>query len=404
MSSHLEHFAGVMAGIGDSKRDFLELGRCAGRFPTADLGAAPDGGPSPVSVWCSNDYLGMGEHPAVMAAMHRAIDEHGAGAGGSRNIGGTNPYHNRLERELADLHGKDDAVIFSSGYTANEGSLSVLAGHPVNCQVFSDELNHASIIDGLRHSGATKHIFRHNDTAHLAELLAAADPTAPKLIVVESVYSMNGDVAPLADIADLADRHGATTYLDEVHAVGMYGPEGAGIAAREGLADRFTLIMGTLGKGFGTAGGYLAGPAPLVEAVRALARSFIFTTSTPPALAAAALAAVRHLRGCGTERKALGENARQLHRALREARIPFLSDRSHIISVLVGEEAACRRASAMLLHGHGMYVQAINAPSVRRGEEILRVAPSAKHTEQDVRDFAAALDGVWAQLELPRVG
>ncbi|MFF1283961.1 5-aminolevulinate synthase [Streptomyces sp. NPDC058299] len=400
MPHHLDHFTRALAELGDSKRDFLPIGRRAGRFPNATLTA--DGQAVDITVWCSNDYLGMGQHPAVVDALKRAADEHGAGSGGSRNIGGTNPYHHLLERELADLHGKEDAVIFGSGFTANEGSLTVLAGHPEGCVVFSDELNHASIIDGIRHSRAEKRIFRHNDTAHLAQLLAETDPAAPKLIVAESVYSMSGDVAPLAEIAELADRYGATTYLDEVHAVGMYGPQGAGIAAREGLADRFSLIMGTLGKGFGTAGGYLAGSASLVDAVRALSRSFIFTTSAPPALTAAALAAVRHLRESDQERKLLAENARQLHHALRERRIPFLSDASHIVSVLVADEAKCRAASRHLLERHRIYVQAINTPSVRRGEEILRVAPSATHTESDVRHFTEALGQVWTDLNLPR--
>ncbi|MET7488217.1 5-aminolevulinate synthase [Streptomyces sp. NPDC005538] len=404
MNQHLEHFAGEMEELGAQRRDFLEIGRRAGRFPSA-LARLHDA-PSDVeiSVWCSNDYLGMGQHPSVLEAAKSAVDAFGAGSGGSRNIGGTNFYHVLLERELAELHGKEAALVFSSGYTANDGALTVLAGRAPGTLVFSDALNHASIIDGLRHSGAEKHIFRHNDVAHLRELLAAADPDRPKLVVLESVYSMSGDVAPLAEIAAAAEEFHATTFVDEVHAVGMYGPQGAGIAAREGIADRFTVYMGTLAKGFGTAGGYIAGPADLVDAVRALSRPFIFTTSLPPATAASALAAVQHLRSSETERDRLAANAQLLHRLLGERRIPFVSNMSHIVSVFVGDDARCRRASAILLERHGIYVQPINAPSVRAGEEILRVAPSATHTLGDVEKFAEALDGIWQELGIPRGG
>jgi 5-aminolevulinate synthase len=402
MTQHLDFFASELAELGDHKRSFLEIGRRAGRFPSAMARTVADAADHEVSVWCSNDYLGMGQHPSVLEAMKGAIDAFGAGSGGSRNIGGTNHYHVLLERELAALHRKEAALIFPSGFSANDGALTVLAGRMPKTLVFSDQLNHASIIDGLRHSGAEKRIFRHNDTGHLAELLAAADPDRPKLIVLESVYSMNGDVAPLAQVAELAERHGATTFVDEVHAVGMYGPEGAGIAAREGIADRFTVVMGTLAKGFGTAGGYIAGPAVLVEAVRSFARSFIFTTSMPPATAAGALAAVQHLRSSDTERRRLSENARQLHRLLNERGIPFLSDQSHIVSVLVRDDSLCQRASTLLLRRHGIYVQAINAPSVPAGQEILRIAPSATHTTADVEKFAEALDGIWEELAIPR--
>ncbi|MGC5346847.1 5-aminolevulinate synthase [Streptomyces sp. DT171] len=394
-SQHMKEFEST-----GGKREFLEIGRRAGHFPAA-LNSR-DGVDSEISVWCSNDYLGMGQHPSVLAAARDALDSFGAGAGGSRNIGGTNQYHVLLERELADLHGKEEALVFTSGYTANDGSLSVLAGRVPGCVVFSDELNHASIIDGLRHSGAEKHIFRHNDTAHLAELMAAADPERPKMIVAESVHSMAGDVAPLAEIAGIAERYDAMTFLDEVHAVGMYGPQGAGIAASLGLADRFTVIMGTLAKGFGTTGGYIAGPSALIGAVRAVSRSFIFTTALPPAVVAGGLAAVRHLRTSDTERDRLGGNARLMHRLLTERGIPFLSDMSHIVSVFVGEESLCKEISAILLERHGIYVQAINAPSVRVGEEILRVAPGAVHSPDDVREFVGALDGIWDELEVPR--
>nr|MDT0522174.1 5-aminolevulinate synthase [Streptomyces sp. DSM 41633] len=339
MNHYLEHFSRNMGegGVPEAKREFLEIGRLAGKFPAAR--SLRDGVTSEISVWCSNDYLGMGQHPLVLAATREALDEYGAGSGGSRNIGGTNHYHVLLEKELADLHGKADALLFTSGYTANDGALTVLAGRPENCVVFSDEMNHASIIDGLRHSGAEKRIFRHNDTAHLEELISATDPDRPKMIVMESVYSMGGDVAPLAEIARIAREHGAMTFLDEVHAVGMYGPEGAGIAAGLGIADEFTVIMGTLAKGFGTTGGYIAGPAELVDAVRGLSRPFIFTTALPPAVAAGALAAVRHLRTSEEERDRLRENARLTHRLLREHGIPFVSDGSHIVSIFVGDDA-----------------------------------------------------------------
>ncbi|GAA3116769.1 5-aminolevulinate synthase [Streptomyces echinatus] len=404
MNQHLEFFSREMTEFGAQWREFLEVGRRAGKFPSAVARRSLEDTDRDINVWCSNDYLGMGQNPAVMEAVKEAVDAFGAGAGGSRNISGTNHLHVLLEKELAALHGKEAAVIFPSGYTANDGSLSVIAGRAPDTLVFSDELNHASIIDGLRHSGADKRIFRHNDVAHLEELLAAADPDRPKLIVLESVYSMSGDVAPLAEMAELAERFGATTFLDEVHAVGMYGPEGAGIAAREGIADDFTVIMGTLAKGFGTSGGYIAGPAALVESVRGFSRPFIFTTSLPPATVAGALAAVRHLRSSEEERRRLAENARLLHRLLTERGIPFLSSESHIVSVLVGDDERCRAACALLLDRYGVYVQSINAPSVRAGQEILRATPSATHTTADVEKFADALDDVWQELELPRGG
>ncbi|MFJ9608942.1 5-aminolevulinate synthase [Kitasatospora sp. NPDC101176] len=382
-------------------REFLEIGRRAGSFPAARN--SRNGVVSDIRVWCSNDYLGMGQHPLVLAAMREALDDFGAGAGGSRNIAGTNHHHVLLEQELADLHGKEDALLFTSGYTANDGALSVLPAHLTDCVVFSDRLNHASIIDGLRHSGAEKRIFRHNDTTHLEELIAAAPAARPKLIVMESVYSMAGDLAPLAEIADIAKRYGAMTFLDEVHAVGMYGPQGAGIAASLGLADEFTVIMGTLAKGFGTIGGYIAGPTAVIDVVRRLSRPFIFTTALPPAVAAGGLAAVRHLRGSDLERNRLRENAQLMHGLLRERGIPFLSDRSHIVSVLVGDETVCKRISDLLLERDGCYVQAINAPSVRVGEEILRVAPGAVHGTDEVREFVAALARIWDELGLPLV-
>ncbi|MFE4519572.1 5-aminolevulinate synthase [Kitasatospora sp. NPDC056783] len=401
MTAHLDFFTQEMQEFAEQSRQFLEIGRHAGRFPNASAREGQSGAEREISVWCSNDYLGMGQNPTVLTAMKEAVDAFGAGSGGSRNIGGTNHYHVLLEQELAALHGKEAALIFSSGYTANDAALTVLAGRMPGTVVYSDQLNHASIIDGLRHAGAEKRIFRHNDVAHLEELLQA-DGDRPKLVVLESVYSMSGDIAPLSEIAALAKKYGATTYVDEVHAVGMYGPRGAGIAAREGIADEFTVVMGTLAKGFGTSGGYIAGPAAMVDAVRSFARGFIFTTSLPPAVAAAALAAVRHLSGSDQERERLAANAQLLHRLLTARQIPFVSPMSHIVSAFVGEDARCRRASELLLERYGIYVQSINAPSVREGEEILRIAPSATHTTADVEKFAEALDTVWQELEIPR--
>ncbi|MFG1610669.1 5-aminolevulinate synthase [Actinoplanes sp. NPDC049265] len=401
MASHLRHFIDRSDSPENIafKREFLEIGRQAGSFPSAI--ANRDGTPTEVSVWCSNDYLGMGQHPAVLAAARAAIDTYGVGSGGSRNIGGTNPYHVELEAELADFHGKESALLFTSGFAANDGALTVLAGNPDDTAVFSDELNHASIIDGLRRSRADKFIYRHNDMAHLEELLATAGPDRPKLIVLESVHSMAGDIAPLVEAAGLAEKYGASTFLDEVHAVGMYGPQGAGIAARDGVVDRFTVIMGTLAKAFGTVGGYIAGPAAMIDAVRMLSRAFIFTTSMPPATAAAALASVRHLRSSEVERERLARNAALLKRLLSDAEVPLVSDQSHIVSVFVGDDRKCKEASRLLIERHGIYVQPINAPSVRAGEEVLRVAPSAVHEAAEVEKFAAAVQQLWKELEIP---
>jgi 5-aminolevulinate synthase len=401
MNALIDHFTREMNEFGDRKREFLELGRRAGQFPSAVARVGSGDRKQEISVWCSNDYLSMGQHPIVLNAVKEAVDAFGAGAGGSRNIAGTNHYHVLLEQELTDLHGKESAAIFPSGYTANDGALSVLAGRAAGTVAFSDELNHASIIDGLRHSRAEKKIFRHNDTAHLEELVAAC-PDRPKLIVLESVYSMSGDVAPLAEVVRIAKKYDASIYLDEVHAVGMYGPQGAGIAAREGLDKDIDVIMGTMAKGYGTVGGYIAGPAVLVEAVRSFSRSFIFTTSLPPSSAAGALAAVKHLRASEFERTRLAQNAKLLQRLLTERGIPFLSADSHIVSVFVGDDVQCRRLSRLLLERHGIYVQPIDAPSVRTGEEILRVAPSATHTTDDIEGFADALDQIWQEVGMSR--
>ncbi|MCC5476912.1 5-aminolevulinate synthase [Streptomyces barringtoniae] len=384
-------------------RTFLDIERRAGEFPHAlSHGTGPDDPGRRISVWCSNDYLGMGQHPLVLEAMRKAIDESGAGSGGSRNISGNNHYHVLLEQELADLHGTEAALIFPSGYAANDAALTVLAGRLPGCLVFSDELNHASMIAGIRHSGAEKRIFRHNDANHLAELLAAADPAVPKIVALESIYSMESDRAPLERISDIARAHGAFLYLDEVHAVGMYGPRGAGLAAELGLADRFDLVQGTLAKAFGIAGGYVAGPAPVIDAVRSFASAFIFTTSLPPAVAAGALAAVRHLKRSDRERTDLRGKAALLHRLLAGRGIPVVSDAAHIVPVLVGDADKCRSVAAALLDRYGIYVQPINSPSVPVGTERLRVTPTPHHTESQIHIFADALDAIWHELDLPR--
>ncbi|MGY3681032.1 5-aminolevulinate synthase [Streptomyces sp. TE33382] len=381
-------------------RTFLEIERRAGSFPAALKYGPGDG--RRISVWCSNDYLGMGQHPLVLAAMKRAVDEAGAGSGGSRNISGNNRHHVVLEEELAELHGMESALILPSGYSANDAALTVLAGRLPGCVVFSDALNHASMIAGIRHSGAEKHVFRHNDTDHLEELLAGTDPSLPKIIALESIYSMESDMAPLERIAELAAQHGAFTYLDEVHAVGMYGPRGAGLAAERGLAAHFDVVQGTLAKAFGTAGGYVAGSAPAIDAIRSFASAFIFTTSLPPAVAAGALAAVRHLKHSETERSALHRKAALLQGLLRDSGIPVASEAAHIVPVLVGNAVKCRNVARQLLDRYGCYVQPINAPSVPMGSERLRVTPTPHHSDDEIVGFARALDSIWERENLPR--
>ncbi|WP_174293227.1 5-aminolevulinate synthase [Sphingomonas bacterium] len=382
-------------------RVFIDILRNKGAYPTARCFAGHNG-PKPITVWCSNDYLAMGQHPAVIAVMEEALHDVGAGSGGTRNIGGNTHYHVDLEAELADLHGKDGALLFTSGYVSNEATLATLAKVLPGCIVFSDELNHASMIAGIRNSGCEKQVFRHNDLLHLEELLAAADPAAPKLIAFESVYSMDGDVAPIAAICDLADRYNALTYLDEVHAVGMYGARGGGISERDGVADRLTIIEGTLGKAFGVMGGYIACDRQIVDVIRSYAPGFIFTTSLSPVLVAGALASVRHLKASGVERDGQQAAATRLKAMFVEAGLPVLATTTHIVPLMVGDPVKAKRISDILLAEYGVYVQPINYPTVPRGTERLRFTPGPAHDEAMMRELTDALSEIWGRLELVR--
>jgi 5-aminolevulinate synthase len=382
-------------------RVFADLERIAGRFPRALYRDQADNARE-ITIWCSNDYLGMGQHQKVVAAMQETAGKLGVGAGGTRNIAGTNRPLVELERSLADLHRKEAALVFTSGFVSNEASIATLGRLLPDCVIFSDQLNHASMIQGVRQSGMEKRIFRHNDIAHLRELLAAVDRRRPKLITFESVYSMDGDIAPIAAICDLAEEFGALTYIDEVHAVGLYGPRGGGIAEREGLMDRIDIVEGTLAKGFGVMGGYIAANRAIIDAVRSYAPEFIFTTALPPALCAAARASIEHLKLSDSERRQQQRQAQLTKDILGDAGLPVMPTSTHIVPVIVGDARLCKAASDMLLEKHNIYIQPINYPTVPRGTERLRITPTPLHSDEMIIELRHALVSVWAALELQR--
>jgi 5-aminolevulinate synthase len=381
-------------------REFADLRRIRGRFPKA-IWRGPKG-EREVTVWCSNDYLGMGQHPAVLAAMHQALDEAGAGSGGTRNISGTTRYHVALEGELADLHGKEAALLFNSGYMANAASLSTLAKLLPDCVIVSDELNHASMIEGIRHARCEKIVWKHNDLQALAAILEGLGSSRPKIIAFESVYSMDGDIAPVREICALAKRHGALTYLDEVHAVGMYGPRGGGVAERDGVAGEIDIVEGTLAKAFGLMGGYIASSGRVIDAIRSYAPGFIFTTSLAPVIAAGATAAIRHLKTSTRERELQAAHAKLLGAELKARGLPVIESPSHIVPVLVGDPVLCKALTDRLLNEHAIYVPPINYPTVPRGTERIRLTPGPLHGPADIALLCEALDGLWSELTLKR--
>ena len=380
-------------------RVFIDILRNKGAYPNARCFAGHNG-PKDITVWCSNDYLAMGQHPKVIAAMEEALHDVGAGSGGTRNIGGNTHYHIDLESELADLHGKEAALLFTSGYVSNDATLSTLAKVLPGCVIFSDELNHASMIAGIRNSGAEKKVFRHNDTEHLEQLLAETDPNVPKLIAFESVYSMDADIAPIHAICDLAEKYNALTYIDEVHAVGMYGARGGGISERDEAAHRIDIIEGTLGKAFGVMGGYIAADRKIVDVIRSYAPGFIFTTSLSPVLVAGVLAAVKHLKSSNVEREGQQAAAATLKRLFAEAGLPVMPSSTHIVPLMVGDPVRAKKISDILLAEYGVYVQPINFPTVPRGTERLRFTPGPSHTEAMMKDLTKALVEIWDRLEM----
>jgi 5-aminolevulinate synthase len=380
-------------------RVFAELERKCGAFPQAGNHGE---GPDEVTVWCSNDYLGMGQNPKVVAAMVETAEACGTGAGGTRNISGNTWHHRELERELADLHGKEAALLFSSGYVSNWAALSTLGSRLPGAVILSDALNHASMIEGIRHARCDKAIWRHNDPEDLDRKLSAIDPDRPKIVAFESVYSMDGDIAPIREIVEVAERHGAMTYIDEVHAVGMYGPRGGGVAEREGLMDRITLIEGTLGKAYGTFGGYITGSHALCDFIRSFSSGFIFTTALPPAVAAAATASIRHLKTSEMERARQRRQVARLRAALDAAGIPHMPNPSHIIPVMIGDPVKCRMISDWLMQDWGIYVQPINYPTVPKGTERLRITPGPLHTDADIDRLVGALSSLWNRCALSR--
>jgi 5-aminolevulinate synthase len=381
-------------------RVFADLERRVGDFPRATF--YKERARSQVTIWCSNDYLGMGQHPSVLAAMHEAIDRCGAGAGGTRNISGTNHYHVLLEQELAALHGTESALLFNSGYMSNWATLATIASGIPGCVVLSDASNHASMIEGIRQSKAERHIFAHNDPADLERQLKLVEPGRPKMIVFESIYSMDGDIAPMREILDLADKYGAMTYLDEVHAVGLYGEHGGGISEREGLRERITVIEGTLAKGFGVIGGYIAGTAAMCDYVRSFASGFIFTTSLPPAITAGAIASVQHLRASSAERTRHQDRVARVRRRLDDVGVPHYENPSHIVPVMVGDPVTTKLISDRLVEEFGIYVQPINYPTVQRGTERLRITPSPLHSDEDIEHLVGSLSAIWSDLSLKR--
>ena len=397
------HLDGALSRLHEEGRyrTFIDIEREKGNFPHA-MWNCPDGSKKPIVVWCGNDYLGMGQHPVVLNAMHEAVDATGAGSGGTRNISGTTVYHKRLEAELADLHGKEAALLFTSAYIANDATLSTLPKLFPGLIIYSDELNHASMIEGVRRNGGAKRVFRHNDVAHLRELLAADDPKAPKLIAFESVYSMDGDFGPIEAICDLADEFNALTYIDEVHAVGMYGPRGGGVTERDNLAHRIDIINGTLAKAYGVMGGYIAASEKMCDAVRSYAPGFIFTTSLPPAVAAGAAASVAHLKADQTLRDQHQLQAKILKMRLKGMGLPIIDHGSHIVPVIVGNPVHTKKLSDMLLSEHGIYVQPINFPTVPRGTERLRFTPSPVHGPREIDALVKAMDALWSHCALNR--